>query len=144
MTLGRALLLVVLLSIAPQVGAQGGPSDPSPADGDPSADGGSTPAYTLAAGSFARSRVVALGRDLHVDGEAMSHAVAISGDARVTGSVAGDLIVLGGVANLAADARVDGDVYVLGGDIELAPGAVIGGRSVAYPEASDLWVALIE
>jgi len=102
------------------------------------------PAYHLAAGSFARSRVVAPGRDLLIDGEATSHAVAISGDARIRGSVGGDLIVLGGTARLGGQARVDGDVYVLGGEIELEPGAVIGGRSVAYPEASDLWVALIE
>ncbi|MEM8997681.1 MAG: polymer-forming cytoskeletal protein, partial [Acidobacteriota bacterium] len=141
MTLRRTLLLIALLSAAPQLRAQG---DVPPGDGGPTPVADESPAYTLSAGSFARSRIVALGRDLRVDGEAMSHAVAISGDARVTGSVAGDLIVLGGVATRAADARVDGDVYVLGGDIDLAPGAVIGGRSVAYPEASDLWVALIE
>ena len=103
-----------------------------------------SPAYHLAEGSFARSRVVALGRDLLIEGEATSHAVAISGDARVDGSVGGDLIVLGGTVQLGPKSRVDGDVYVLGGDIDLEPGAVIGGRSVAYPEASDLWVALIE
>ncbi len=101
-------------------------------------------AYHLATGSLARQRIVALGRDLIVDGEAMSHAVALSGNATVSGSVAGDLIVLGGSVTLSPTAHVEGDVYVLGGSIAAEPGARIGGRSVAYPEASDLWVGLIQ
>lgn len=88
--------------------------------------------------------MVALGRDLVIDGEARSHAVALSGDARVSGTVRGDLVVLGGSAHLAEGAMVGGDVHVLGGRIEMAPGVEIGGRSVAYPDASDLWIALVE
>ncbi len=102
-----------------------------------------TAAYHLEAGSFARSRIVALSRDLWLEGQAMSHAVVISGNARVSGEVNGDLIVLGGDAELAETAAIGGDVYVLGGLIEAASGAAIGGRSVAYPEASDLWVTLM-
>lgn len=101
-------------------------------------------AYHLEAGSIARQRIVALGRDLRIDGEAYSHAVALSGTARVAGIVGGDLIVLGGDAVLEAGAAVGGDVYVLGGRIEAAENVEIGGRSVAYPEASDLWVTLME
>ncbi|MDA8016995.1 MAG: polymer-forming cytoskeletal protein [Thermoanaerobaculia bacterium] len=101
-------------------------------------------AYHLEVGSFARQRIVTLGRDLIVEGEARSHAVALDGSAHVTGSVEGDLIVLGGDVTLGASARIGGDVYVLGGRIQAAPGADIGGRSVAYPEASDLWVTLLE
>ena len=100
-------------------------------------------AYHLEAGSFARSRIVALSRDLLLEGQAMSHAVVISGNARVSGEVNGDLIVLGGDAELAETAAIGGDVYVLGGLIQAASGAAIGGRSVAYPEASDLWVTLM-
>ena len=85
-----------------------------------------------------------MGRDLIIDGEARSHAVALDGSATVTGRVEGDLIVLGGDVTLGEQARVAGDVYVLGGRIHAAPGADIGGRSVAYPEASDLWVTLLE
>jgi hypothetical protein len=102
------------------------------------------PAYHLQKGSIARNRVVVLGRDLVIDGEAQSHAVALNGSARISGQVGGDVIVLGGDALLGESARVAGQVYVLGGRIEAAEGAAIGGRSVAYPEASDLWVTLIQ
>jgi len=102
------------------------------------------PAYHLRAGSVARSRIVVLGRDLRLDGEARSHAVVLTGSAHVTGSVAGDVIVLDGDAILGETARVGGDVYVLGGRIETAEGAVLGGRSVAYPDPSALWVMLIQ
>lgn len=102
------------------------------------------PAYHLEVGSLARSRVVAVGRDLVVDGEAKSHAVVLSGDLRLSGSVDGDVIVLGGDARLAASASVGGDIFVLGGNIEASEEATIEGRSVAYPQASDLWVTLIQ
>ena len=101
-------------------------------------------AYHLQEGSIARSRIVAMGRDLVIDGEALSHAVALSGSARVAGRVAGDVIVLGGDARLASTAEIGGDVYVLSGRIDAEPGAIIGGRSVAYPDASTLWVSLIQ
>ncbi len=104
----------------------------------------SSPAYHLQQGSIARSRIVAMGRDLVVDGEALSHAVAISGSARVSGRVKGDLIVLSGDALLAETAEIGGDVYVLSGLIDAQPGASIGGRSVAYPDASNLWVSLMQ
>ena len=105
---------------------------------------GATPAYHLQRGSIARNRIVALGRDLVIDGEAKSHAVALSGSARVSGRVMGDLIVLGGDALLTETAKVGGDVYVLAGRVDAEPGAAIGGRSVAYPDASALWVAVIQ
>lgn len=102
------------------------------------------PAYRLESGSVARSRIVALGRDLVVEGDAQSHVVAINGSATVAGRIDGDLIVLGGNASLDARARIKGDVFVLGGRIEAAPGAMIEGRSVAYPDASSAWLSLIE
>lgn len=131
----RVALLVAAFSLF--AGAQGKP---------PAEDGETTavPAYHLAAGSLARSRIVALGRDLVIDGQAKSHAVVLSGDLRLSGSVDGDVIVLGGDARLLPEARVGGDLFVLGGGIEAASTAVIDGRSVAYPQASDLWVTLIQ
>ncbi|MEM8963224.1 MAG: polymer-forming cytoskeletal protein [Acidobacteriota bacterium] len=102
------------------------------------------PAYVLESGSIAHNRVVALGRDLVVLGEARSHAVAIDGDLRVAGRVDGDVIVLDGNVQLDAAARVEGDVFVLGGRIETATGAVINGRSVAYPDAAAAWITLLE
>ncbi|MCP3957583.1 MAG: polymer-forming cytoskeletal protein [bacterium] len=104
----------------------------------------SAPAYHLQSGSIARNRIVALGQDMLIDGEALSDAVALSGTARVSGTVIGDLIVLDGDAFLASTAKVGGDVYVLSGRIDAAPGCTIDGRSVAYPDASALWVALIQ
>lgn len=109
----------------------------------PAADA-SEPAYHLRDGSVARRHIVALGRDMIVDGDARSHAVVLSGSIHVTGRVEGDVIVISGHARLAETAAVAGDVYVLGGTINAAPGADIGGRSVAYPDASAVWVGLLE
>jgi hypothetical protein len=102
------------------------------------------PAYHIQEGSVARNRVVALGQDLWLDGEATSQVVVLNGQARIRGRIAGDLIVLGGDAELGEKAAIEGDLYVLGGSIAMASGAQVEGRSVAYPEASDLWIALIE
>ncbi len=131
MSLRRGLPILAASLLASLAGAQ------------PAAESAS-PAYHLQEGSIARSRIVAMGRDLVIDGEALSHAVALSGSARISGRVAGDVIVLGGDALLAATASVGGDVYVLSGRIDAEPGATIGGRSVAYPDASTLWVSLIQ
>ncbi|MEM6794961.1 MAG: hypothetical protein AAF725_13360 [Acidobacteriota bacterium] len=144
----RTAALALALLVAGTLGGAG-PAPGLPATGasglaETKAGGGKPAAYHLAKGSFARSRIVALGRDLWIEGEARSHAVVISGDARITGGVEGDLIVLAGTVRLGPKARVGGDTYVLGGDIEVAPGASIDGRSVAYPEASDLWIGLIQ
>jgi cytoskeletal protein CcmA (bactofilin family) len=102
------------------------------------------PAYHIQEGSVARNRVVALGQDLWLDGEATSQVVVLNGQARIRGKIAGDLIVLGGDAELGEKAAIEGDLYVLGGSIAMAAGAQVEGRSVAYPQASDLWIALIE
>ncbi len=126
-----SLCILVTAALASMVTAQ------------PAADD-SAPAYHLQQGSIARNRIVAMGRDMVIDGEALSHAVVMSGTARVSGRVKGDVIVLGGDAMLASTAAVGGDVYVLSGRIDAEPGASIGGRSVAYPDASSLWVSLIQ
>ena len=102
------------------------------------------PALVLGEGSVARRQLVAVGRDLEVRGEARSDVAAFDGSVLVTGSVAGDVIVLGGAVELAGTARVGGDVFALGGAVEAAPGAAIGGRAVSYPTASAAWVTLLE
>lgn len=143
-----AFLLTATLAAAPSIppaDSLQGPSAEAPFSQAAATEGDvSSPAYHLQSGSLARSRIVAMGRDLRLDGEALSHAVVLSGNARVTGRVEQDLIVLGGDAFLSPTAEVGGDVYVLGGRIEAGSGSSIGGRSVAYPEASDLWMTLIE
>jgi hypothetical protein len=102
------------------------------------------PALVIAEGSVARQQVVALGRDLVVEGRALSDVAAVDGSIRVSGSVTGDVIVLGGDARLDSTARVESDVFVLGGAITAAQGARIGGRSVAHPTFSSAWLTLLE
>jgi hypothetical protein len=93
---------------------------------------------------LARSQLVALGRDLLVEGEALSDVAVVHGSARITGSVAGDVIVLSGDVELSDGASVAGDIYVLGGEVTVAPGCEIGGRTVAYPTVSQAWMTLME
>lgn len=102
------------------------------------------PALAIERGSIARQQVVALGRDVIVDGEALSDVAAIDGSARVSGTVGGDLLVLGGSVRLEPTARVSGDVFVLGGTLDAAPGATIGGRAVSYTTMSSAWLTLLE
>lgn len=111
---------------------------------DSAADGGDGAALVLHRGSVARRQLVALGRDLDLRGEALSDVAALNGSVRISGSVAGDVVVLGGNAHLAPTARVAGDVFALGGSVEAAPGAMIEGRTVSYPTASSAWLTLIE
>jgi hypothetical protein len=101
-------------------------------------------AVRLERGAQSSRQIVAIGRDLIVDGVARQNAVVLDGDARVGGTVEGDLVVLGGDAVLASEGRVVGDVYVFGGQIRSESGAGIGGRSVAYPDAPASWLLLVE
>ena len=105
---------------------------------------GSGVALRLEKGSVARHQLVAIGRDLVLDGEAQADVAAIEGSVAISGSVTGDVVVLGGDARLASTARVEGDVFVLGGVLSAAPGARIGGRSVSYRNASAAWMTLLE
>jgi len=102
------------------------------------------PTLVLERGGLARHEIVAVGRDVVVDGEALSDVAVISGSARIAGSVAGDVLVMGGSAHLAPSARVTGDVLVLGGSLDAAPGATIGGRAVSYPTVAAAWLTLAE
>lgn len=104
----------------------------------------SSAALVLERGSVARSQVVALRRDLIIDGECLRGAAVVGGSARVRGSVKGDLVVLGGAAQLETGARIEGDVYVLGGTLGTAPDVEIGGRAVAYPTVPSTWLVLLE
>lgn len=124
---------------APVHGAQAGQEvSPSSEAGSPDS------ALVIRAGSIARRQVVAVGRDVVVAGEALSDVAAFDGSVRVTGRVAGDLIILGGEVELGPEAKVGGDVFVLGGSVDAAPGAVIEGRTVAHPTASSAWLTLLE
>ena len=85
-----------------------------------------------------------MGRDLVIAGEALRSVATLNGDAEISGTVAGDVVVLGGSARLMGTALVKGDVYVLGGRIDVAAGSEIVGRSVAYPDAPSLLLLLVE
>lgn len=102
------------------------------------------PALRLEAGGLARRQLVAIGRDLVVEGEALSHVVALDGSVEVVGTVGGDVITLGGDVRLAPGARVEGDIFVLGGRLEAAPDARVGGRSVSYPGVSGAFLTMLE
>lgn len=112
--------------------------------GSPPAASGGEVALHLAKGSITRNQMVALGKDVIVEGEALADVAALEGSVEVTGRVAGDVVVLGGDARLGPEAQVGGDVFVLGGTIHAAPGAHAAGRMVSYPTASSAMVTLIE
>lgn len=120
-------LLVSLLLLA---------SPPSDRDGEV--------ALRLEKGSLTRNQMVAIGKDVIVEGEALSDVAAMEGSAEITGRVAGDVVVLGGDARLGPEAQVGGDIFVLGGTIQAAPGAHAAGRMVSYPTASSALVTLVE
>lgn len=101
-------------------------------------------ALHLERGSLARHQLVAIGRDLVVDGEALGDVAAVEGSVAVSGRVAGDIIVLGGDVRLLPTARVGGDISALGGVIRAAPGARVEGKMVSYPTASSAWITLME
>jgi hypothetical protein len=132
-----ARLALALASLALLLAPASGRAAEVPTVAEPSA-------LRLEQGSVARHQVVSLGRDLLVEGEALSDVVAVDGDVTVIGSVAGDVIVLGGQARVAGGGTVEGDVFVLGGEVTAAPGATLAGRTVAYPSISRAWLTLLE
>jgi hypothetical protein len=102
------------------------------------------PAVHIARDGVAASQVVALGRDLVLEGRATAGVAVLRGSARIAGSVEGDVVVLGGDADLDSGARIEGDVFVLGGAIHARPGSEVRGRTVAYPTAPGALLVLAE
>lgn len=135
----------LLLLGAPLLSAASAAPSAAPAPAPPAlAAATPAPALRLAAGSLARRQVVAIGRDVTIEGEALAGVTALDGTARISGSVAANVTVLGGDVELAPTARVAGDVFVLGGELRAAPGARVEGRTVAYPTISRAWLTLLE
>lgn len=100
-------------------------------------------ALRIEEGSVAH-QMVAVGRDVIIEGEALSDVAALDGSVDVSGRVTGDIVVMRGNVRLASTARVSGDVFVVGGTIRAAHGAHTGGRMVSYPNASSAWLTLLE
>ena len=95
-------------------------------------------------GGVNRSQVVALGRDLWVEGRVLRDASVLRGDAFVDGEIDGDLVVLNGSIFVRTGGRIGGDAVALGGRVVAEDGAVIGGRTLSYPGASGALLALLE
>jgi hypothetical protein len=127
----KTLLPLLLVLLAAPAAAQA----PAP---------GLEPALRLEAGSTTGQQLVAIGRDISIEGKARSDVAALNGSVDVSGQVDGSVIVLRGDARLAPTARVAGDVYVVGGRIHAARGAQTEGRMVSYPNASNAWLTLLE
>lgn len=106
--------------------------------------GSDATAVVIGPDAVARDQLVAIGRDLELQGEARSDAVVLNGAARIDGAVQGDVIVLGGDVELGPSARLGGDVFVLGGRVDAESGAVVAGRTVAYPRAPSSLLVLAE
>lgn len=106
--------------------------------------GSDATAVVIGPDAVARDQLVAIGRDLELRGEARSDAVVLNGAARIDGAVQGDVIVLGGDVELGPSARLGGDVFVLGGRVDAESGAVVAGRTVAYPRAPSSLLVLAE
>jgi hypothetical protein len=95
----RALVLLLILGLAPLSSAEDGPL--------------SIPKGTIRAGD-----VVVLGRDVFLEGELEGSAVLVGGaSASVSGRIRRDLILLGANATIRRGARIDGDVLSLGGSL---------------------------
>ena len=101
-------------------------------------------ALRLERGAVADAQIVGLGRDVIIEGDAKAGVTALEGSAIVSGTIDGELTVLGGNATLLPGAVVHGSVHVLGGRLDVSPGARIGGRSVAYPTVARAWTTLLE
>lgn len=128
----KFLLTGLLLMTALPAGAS---SEPPPARGE---------ALRLEPGSVTRQQLVAVGRDVVVEGDALANVAALNGSVRVSGRVEGDVVVVQGNVTLAPTARVQGDVFVVGGTIRASRGAQTAGRMVSYPTASRAWLTLLE
>ena len=102
------------------------------------------PGLRLEAGSVARQPIVAVGRGVEVEGEALAGVTALNGSVAVSGLVHGDVTVLGGDLILASTAVIEGDALVLGGRLLAAGGSRLSGRAVAYPTVSRAWLTLLE
>lgn len=95
-------------------------------------------------GGVNRSQVVALGRDLWVEGRVLRDASVLRGNAFVDGDIDGDLVVLNGSIFVRAGGRIGGDAVALGGRVVADDTSIIGGRTLSYPGASGALLALLE
>jgi hypothetical protein len=132
---GAALFLLVLAPANAHAAATAAAASPAAAD---------LPGLRLEQGSVARQPIVAVGRGVEVDGEALAGVTALNGNVIITGRVHGDVTVLGGDLTLQPSAIIEGDALILGGRLVAAGGSRLSGRAVAYPTVSRAWLTLLE
>lgn len=134
----------IFLAVVAAIATASAPPSSATAPIASSSSGAAHLALKLERGAIARHQLVAVARDIEVDGDALADVAALQGSVLVAGHVKGDVIVIGGNAHLGPRAAVDGDISVMGGVIQADPGARIGGRSVSYPNASPSLMTFIE
>ena len=101
------------------------------------------PPASVVPGETRSGDLVALGRDAEVAGTLRGTLVVVAGNARVTGRVEKDVVVLGGDVVLAEGAVVTGDVLAVGGEVSAAGGGVpaVGGRLLTVGELEAAFAA---
>lgn len=147
-----------LISLAPdRVEPAAAPATPPVPPGEPSAapaaSATTSPSATPAAGPASPADVdevkergedrVVTGGDATIGREELVHDVVVmGGEADVSGTVTGDLSVMGGEATIRSGAHVHGDASVLGGELTIEDGArvdgdvgVLGGELTRGPDA---------
>ncbi len=87
------------------------------------------PGFALSSVNGNKDTIVRFGRDVNVGrGEIVyGDVIVFNGDATIAGAVTGNVVVLGGDAELRSSAHINGELTVIGGNIEREPGARIGG-----------------
>jgi hypothetical protein len=78
--------------------------------------------------AFAQEDRVTFGGDIHVRaGETVRDVVTMGGDARIEGTVTGDVATMGGDVDVREGAVVQGDLESMGGDLRVREGAAVHG-----------------
>ncbi|HVT44478.1 MAG TPA: polymer-forming cytoskeletal protein [Thermoanaerobaculia bacterium] len=88
------------------------------------------------AGSRQTDDIFSFRDDVEVSGVVFGSVQVLAASARISGRVAGDLVVFGGDVELGPDARIDGDVVCVGGTIRGLGDATIGGDVFAPGRAA--------
>lgn len=87
-------------------------------------------AFALPSQAFAKAQdIVKINTNVDVSRETTAgEVVVIGGDVTVFGTVANNLVVIGGSADLKRSAKIGGQIVVVGGDLKKEDGAEIAGR----------------
>ncbi|NLV75099.1 MAG: hypothetical protein GXY52_10555 [Chloroflexi bacterium] len=95
--------------------------------------------YTIESGQIIESDVAVVGGDLVMQpsSQVFGEVAVTGGDAQIAGSIAGNLVVIGGDVKLLDQAYITGDVISLG-DVTLSGDAAVDGRVISGFDALDM------